>query len=70
MEGIDKEMQMNIFFKQKKVKDERLGTGKQEKNTKKDEIGRRKETKNSKWWKEDRKMKERMQLKEWQTVHN
>ena len=48
MEGIDKEMQMNIFFKQKKVKDERLGTGKQEKNTKKDEIGRRKEPKNSK----------------------
>ena len=45
MEGIDKEMQMNIFFKQKKVKDERLGPGKQEKNTKKDEIGRRKETK-------------------------
>ena len=45
MEGIDKEMQMNIFFKQKKVKDERLGTGKQEKNTKKDEIGRRKERK-------------------------
>ena len=52
MEGIDKEMQMNIFFKQKKVKDERLGTGKQEKNTKKDEIGRRKETKNFEMMKE------------------